>query len=98
MLFLTGNVVGNLREMTRTYRHHTVTGLPAEEFVWGELVGDQVRRRTFKMLQEIGFWGAVTTHGGRTHGLADAYLWTRVRIAGQYSLQDVANLLGEKYP
>lgn len=50
------------------------------------------------MLKEIGFWGAVTTHGGRTHGLSDAYLWTRVRIAGQYSLQDMANLLGEKYP
>jgi peptidoglycan/xylan/chitin deacetylase (PgdA/CDA1 family) len=54
--------------------------------------------KAMDMLKEIGYWGAVTTKGGWFHRMKNAYEWGRVRVAGQFVLQDFANNLGEKYP
>jgi peptidoglycan/xylan/chitin deacetylase (PgdA/CDA1 family) len=51
-----------------------------------------------KFLADNNFWGAVTTESGRTHSVADALTWTRVRIAGQFRLADFARLLGLPAP
>jgi len=51
-----------------------------------------------KFLSDNNFWGAVTTESGRTHSISDALKWTRVRIAGQFSLKDFARLLGAPVP
>ena len=47
-----------------------------------------------RFLQDTHFWGAVTTSFGSQHRLSDAFIWDRVRIAGQLRLQDFARLLG----
>jgi peptidoglycan/xylan/chitin deacetylase (PgdA/CDA1 family) len=39
------------------------------------------------------FWAALTTNPGRTHTLQDALTWTRVRIAGQLTLDGFAKLM-----
>lgn len=49
-----------------------------------------------KVLQEVGYWGAVTTDSSWYHRLSNAYTWGRVRIGGQYGMQDFANVMGEK--
>lgn len=54
--------------------------------------------KAIAMLKEVGYWGAVTTQGGWFHRLKNAYEWGRVRVGGQYVLQDFANNLGEQYP
>lgn len=35
---------------------------------------------TIAMLQELDFWGAVTTSGGKWHGFEDRYEWSRLRM------------------
>lgn len=50
------------------------------------------------VLKEVGYWGAVTTDSSWYHRLSNAYTWGRIRIGGKYVLQDIANLMGEKYP
>ena len=51
-----------------------------------------------KFLADNNFWGAVSTESGRSHALADALKWTRVRVAGQLSLKDFARLVGAPAP
>lgn len=50
-----------------------------------------------QVLEELGFWGAVTTLGGTWHGFTGRYEWTRVRIHNYTTLADFADLvaLGE---
>lgn len=47
-----------------------------------------------KFLSDNNFWAAVTTESGKTHTLADRLKWTRLRVAGQLSLNGFAKLLG----
>jgi peptidoglycan/xylan/chitin deacetylase (PgdA/CDA1 family) len=35
---------------------------------------------TIAMLEELDFWGAVTTEGGKWHGYNDRYEWSRLRV------------------
>jgi peptidoglycan/xylan/chitin deacetylase (PgdA/CDA1 family) len=42
--------------------------------------GGRYDEDTIAVLQELGFWGAVTTAGGRWHGYEDRFEWTRLRI------------------
>ncbi len=51
--------------------------------------------QAIEMLKEIGYWGAVTTQGGWYHRLSNAYTWGRVRVAGQLTMKDFANNMGE---
>lgn len=48
---------------------------------------------TIQILEELGFWGAVTTRGGTWHGFEDRYEWTRVRLHNYTSLDDFAKLV-----
>ncbi len=50
------------------------------------------------MLEEVGYWGAVTTDSAQFHRLANAFAWGRVRVSGTETLQDLANRLGEPFP
>jgi peptidoglycan/xylan/chitin deacetylase (PgdA/CDA1 family) len=47
-----------------------------------------------KILQDIGTNAAVTTDFGRTHRLADAMLWRRLRVRNTTTLEQFANLVG----
>ncbi len=49
-----------------------------------------------RFLKGNNYWAALTTAYGRSHALKDALTWTRVRIAGQLSLNGFARLLGIK--
>lgn len=45
------------------------------------------------MLNELGFWGAVTTMGGKWHGFEDRYEWTRLRIRHDTPLVEFIDLI-----
>lgn len=42
--------------------------------------GGRYDEDTIAMLQELNFWGAVTTSGGKWHGFEDRFEWSRLRI------------------
>jgi peptidoglycan/xylan/chitin deacetylase (PgdA/CDA1 family) len=42
--------------------------------------GGRYDEDTIAILQELDFWGAVTTAGGKWHGHADRYEWSRLRM------------------
>ena len=42
--------------------------------------GGRYDEDTIAMLQELDFWGAVTTAGGKWHGFDDRYEWSRLRM------------------
>lgn len=48
---------------------------------------------TIKILQELDFWGAVTTLGGRWQGFKDRYEWRRLRVHNYTTLADFADLV-----
>jgi peptidoglycan/xylan/chitin deacetylase (PgdA/CDA1 family) len=48
---------------------------------------------TVAMVQELGFWGAVTTASGITHEFNDRYVWTRERIPHGLPLNKFAERL-----
>lgn len=35
---------------------------------------------SLQILEELGYWGAVTTRGGKWHGYPDRFEWTRLRL------------------
>lgn len=45
------------------------------------------------MLQELGFWGAVTTYSGKDHGFTDRYTWTRMRIRNNTPLAEFVDIV-----
>ena len=45
------------------------------------------------MLQELNFWGAVTTFSGKQHGFTDRYEWTRLRIRHNTPLAEFIDLV-----
>ena len=87
--FLVYEVYGSME----TLRYHL--GYQPRFFAYPSGAYDE---KSIEMLKEVGYWGAVTTQGGWFHRLANAFEWGRVRVAGQYVMQDFANNLGEKYP
>jgi len=46
-----------------------------------------------QVLQEIGFWGAVTTMGGKWHGFPDRFEWTRLRVRNNTPLPEFIDLV-----
>lgn len=46
-----------------------------------------------EMVEELGFWGALTTKSGTTHGFEDRYLWPRQRIPNGLPLHEFAKRL-----
>jgi peptidoglycan/xylan/chitin deacetylase (PgdA/CDA1 family) len=55
--------------------------------------GGRYSDETIEMLQELDFWGAVTTAGGVMHTYADRYEWSRVRMRNTTTLPVFAALL-----
>jgi peptidoglycan/xylan/chitin deacetylase (PgdA/CDA1 family) len=45
------------------------------------------------ILQELGFWGAVSTLGGKWHSYADRYIWERLRMRYNMPLPEFADLV-----
>lgn len=48
---------------------------------------------TIAMLQELDFWGAVSTAGGKWHGFNDRYEWTRVRMRNTTHIAEFADFV-----
>jgi peptidoglycan/xylan/chitin deacetylase (PgdA/CDA1 family) len=46
-----------------------------------------------QVLHEIGYWGAVTTFGGKWHGFNDRYEWTRLRVRNNTPLPEFVDLV-----
>lgn len=46
------------------------------------------------MVEELGFWGAVTTFSGKEHGFTDRYTWTRMRIRNNTPLAEFVDVIG----
>ena len=55
-------------------------------------------QNSIKILQEVGYWGAVTTNIGRHHSFGSLYTSPRVRVNGYNELPAFAQALGEKAP
>ncbi len=49
--------------------------------------------KTLNILQELNFWGAVTTQGGVWRGLHDRLEWTRTRVSFQHEIGDLEKAL-----
>lgn len=48
---------------------------------------------TINILQDLNFWGAVTTAGGKWHGYDNRYTWARLRIRHTTPLAEFADLV-----
>ncbi|MCA9961735.1 MAG: polysaccharide deacetylase family protein [Anaerolineales bacterium] len=48
---------------------------------------------TVTILQELDFWGAVVTAGGKWHGFDDRYAWTRLRVRNTTPLAEFIDLV-----
>jgi peptidoglycan/xylan/chitin deacetylase (PgdA/CDA1 family) len=55
--------------------------------------GGRYDETAVQVLEELGFWGAVTTMGGTWHGHEDRFEWTRVRVHDYTTLEDFAELV-----
>lgn len=55
--------------------------------------GGRYDEATIAIVQELDFWGAVTTEHGEWHGFNDRYQWSRVRVRNVTSIEEFANLL-----
>ncbi len=55
--------------------------------------GGTYNAETIQVLQELDFWGAVTTANGSWHGFDDRFEWRRVRIRNSTSMQEFARLV-----
>jgi peptidoglycan/xylan/chitin deacetylase (PgdA/CDA1 family) len=53
-------------------------------------------QNSIKVLQEVGYWGAVTTNIGRQHSYSASLTAPRVRVNGSTTLAEFAMFLGEK--
>lgn len=45
------------------------------------------------VLDELGFWGAVTTQSGKEHGFPDRFEWTRLRVRNNTPLPEFVDLV-----
>jgi peptidoglycan/xylan/chitin deacetylase (PgdA/CDA1 family) len=45
------------------------------------------------VIEELDYWGAVTTSGGIWHGFNDRFEWTRVRVRNVTSLEEFVDLI-----
>jgi peptidoglycan/xylan/chitin deacetylase (PgdA/CDA1 family) len=48
---------------------------------------------TITILHELGFWGAVSTLGGKWHGFEDRFEWTRLRVHNYTVLPEFIDLI-----
>lgn len=55
--------------------------------------GGRYDENTIAVLDELGYWGAVTTQGGRWHGFDDRFEWSRLRVRYTTTLAEFADLV-----
>ncbi len=55
--------------------------------------GGRYDETAMQVLEELGFWGAVTTMGGTWNGYENRFEWKRVRIHNYTSVEDFADLV-----
>ncbi len=55
--------------------------------------GGRYDAMAMQILYEIGYWGAVTTQGGKWHGFNDRFEWTRVRVRYTTPLAEFVDLV-----
>jgi peptidoglycan/xylan/chitin deacetylase (PgdA/CDA1 family) len=55
--------------------------------------GGQYDEEVIEMLQELHFWGAVTTAGGSWHGFENRFEWRRLRVRNTTTLPEFADLV-----
>ncbi len=55
--------------------------------------GGRYNEETMSILDELGFWGAVTTADGRWHGFKDRFEWSRIRMRDTTTLQEFAGMV-----
>ncbi len=73
---------------------HSIEGHTGKPVVFIAYPSGKYDDAVLRFLTVHHFWAALTTSPGRTHMLADALTWTRVRIAGQLTLGGFAKLMG----
>lgn len=61
-------------------------------------VGGAYNDMLVQVVEELGFWGAVTTEAGQIHLYDERFLLARVRVNGRETLTDLALRLGEATP
>lgn len=55
--------------------------------------GGRYDEDTIAVLEELDFWGAVTTAGGKWHGFNDRFEWTRLRMRNSTTLPVFADMV-----
>lgn len=55
--------------------------------------GGRYNEETLILLQELGYWGAVTTQSGKEHSFANRYEWQRMRIRNNTYLPEFAGIV-----
>jgi peptidoglycan/xylan/chitin deacetylase (PgdA/CDA1 family) len=55
--------------------------------------GGRYDETTIQILHELGFWGSVTTQGGRWHSFDNRYEWRRMRVRYTTSLPEFIDLV-----
>jgi peptidoglycan/xylan/chitin deacetylase (PgdA/CDA1 family) len=48
---------------------------------------------TIQVLQDLNFWGAMTTWSGKWHGFTDRFAWTRLRVRDNTALPEFVDLV-----
>lgn len=82
-------VLGSLQ----TVEHHV--GYRPRFFAY---VGGAYNGMLVQVVEELGFWGAVTTEAGQIHLYGERFVLARVRVNGRETLTDLALRLGEPTP
>ncbi|MBP6017243.1 MAG: polysaccharide deacetylase family protein [Candidatus Promineofilum sp.] len=55
--------------------------------------GGTYNEETIQMLQELDYWGAVTTENGSWHGFNDRFEWRRVRMRNTTTIEEFQRLI-----
>lgn len=81
-------LIWQLRGSQETLAHHL--GYTPRYFCYPAGRYDE---NTIAILDELGYWGAVTTQGGRWHGFDDRFEWSRLRMRYATTLLEFADLV-----
>jgi peptidoglycan/xylan/chitin deacetylase (PgdA/CDA1 family) len=81
-------LIWQLRGSQETLAHHL--GYTPRYFCYPAGRYDE---NTIAILNELGYWGAVTTQGGRWHGFDDRFEWSRMRMRYATTLAEFADLV-----
>ena len=58
--------------------------------------GGRYDETTLEVVQDLNFWGAVTTAGGEWHGYDDRYEWSRVRMRNTTTLTEFIKMVNPR--